>query len=116
MAIHLLKKSDHYDAFVPVPSFASRAPGMHTIVGQRRYGTDPMQVASGRCWSDSGAVIMNQSQNAPGPEANGFNEIDTSCITGANSLVKTFEIPRSELNMSGVVTDCPYDNSICVCR
>ena len=45
MAIRLLKKSDHYDAFVPVPSFASRAPSMHTIVGRRRYGTD---MATGR--------------------------------------------------------------------
>ena len=116
MAIHLLKKSDHYDAFVPIPSFASRAPGMHTIVGRRRYGTDPMQVASGRCRPDSGPVIMNQSKHAPGPEANGFNDIDTTCITGANSLVKTFEIPRSELNMSSVVTDCPYDNSAFVAR
>ena len=116
MAIHLLKKSDHYDAFVPVPSFASRAPGMHTIVGRMRYGTDPMPVASGRWRPDSGVVIMNQPKYAPGPEANGFNDIDTSCITGANSLVKTFEIPRSELNMSGVVADCPYDNSSFVAR
>ena len=78
-----------------------------------RYGPDASSIGPvpARLWRGD-----NEPAQTCAPEANGFNDIDTSCITGANSLVKTFEIPRNELNMSGVVIDCPYDNFAFVAR
>ena len=55
MGIHLLKVSDHYNACVPVPSWEQHLPSAHAGVCRSRFGTSPMQLASGRSRFDPGA-------------------------------------------------------------